>query len=272
MSLNHPKYDVAISFLSQDEKTARAINDKLAEGLRVFFYPGKQDELAGTDGLESMRKPFFDDSRVTVVLYREPWGKTPWTRVEETAIKEGCLAHGWQRLFFIVLNRESAIPIWLPQNHIRFNYADFGLDQAVGAIKARVQENGGQQMSLTPTRRAEMFKAEELYRHDKGRMNSPEGIQRILDSVSDLFCEIERQCEAVKGEGMIQMRCGIEFIERNRVQWCGITDDRVGLTVSWNQFYTNSLAHSGLVVREFGIGIIIPGETGRIYLQEPEVV
>jgi hypothetical protein len=34
---------------------------------------------------ESMREPFFD-SRVVVVLYREPWGTTPWTSVEETAI------------------------------------------------------------------------------------------------------------------------------------------------------------------------------------------
>ena len=59
------------------------------EGMKVFFYPRNQEELAGTDGLESMRKPFFD-SRVMVVLYREKWGKTPWTRVEETAIKEAC--------------------------------------------------------------------------------------------------------------------------------------------------------------------------------------
>jgi hypothetical protein len=32
-----------------------------------------------------MREPFFD-SRVVAVLYREPWGTTPWTSIEETAI------------------------------------------------------------------------------------------------------------------------------------------------------------------------------------------
>src|SRR4029077_19900609 len=133
MSIENPKYDVAISFLAQDGEIAAALDQKLREGLEVFFFPRKQEELAGTDGLESMRKTFFDDSRIMVVLYRERWGKTPWTRVEETAIKEACLEHGWQRLFFLVLDSASILPVWLPRNLVRFNYSDFELEQAVGA-------------------------------------------------------------------------------------------------------------------------------------------
>ena len=79
-----PKYDVAISFLSADEPVATAFNNKLSEGLQVFFYPGNQETLAGTDGMVSMRTPFLEDSHVVVVLYRERWGKTPWTGVEES--------------------------------------------------------------------------------------------------------------------------------------------------------------------------------------------
>jgi hypothetical protein len=45
--------------------------------------------------------------------------------------------------------------------HVRFNYADFSLEQAVGAIKARVQERGGEIKPLTPTRKAELLRAEE---------------------------------------------------------------------------------------------------------------
>src|SRR5437870_13892972 len=37
---------------------------------------------AGTHGLESMREPFLT-ARIVVVLYREPWGNTNWTRVEQ---------------------------------------------------------------------------------------------------------------------------------------------------------------------------------------------
>jgi hypothetical protein len=56
-------YAVALSFLSRDESIASALYNRLSEGLAVFFYPRNQEELAGTDGLESMRRPFLDDSR-----------------------------------------------------------------------------------------------------------------------------------------------------------------------------------------------------------------
>ena len=84
--------------------------DKLeSSGLSVFFFPRNQEELAGTDGMESMREPFLS-ARTVVVLYREQWGKTPWTRVEETAIKERCLNHGWSSLMFVSLESTDVLP------------------------------------------------------------------------------------------------------------------------------------------------------------------
>ena len=270
MPIENPRYDVAISFLSKDEARALALYQKLNEGLQIFFFPRNQENLAGTDGLESMRKPFFDDSRVIVVLYREPWGKTPWTRVEETAIKEGCLEHGWQRLFFIVLDHESPLPVWLPQTHVRFNYDEYGLEQALGAIKARVQENGGQYTPLTPLKCAEMYKAEELFRHDKSRMNSEEGMAAILDSVVELFRCIEKHCAEINAKGFLQIRCGTNFKERSSIQSCTMTDGRVGLVVAWNQQYSNSLANSSLVIREYDGGLILPAEMSqRMYFDPP---
>jgi hypothetical protein len=273
MPIDNPQYDVAISFLSKDEPIAAAIHQRLTEGLKVFFFPRNQEELAGTDGLESMRRPFYDDSRVMVVLYRDPWGKTPWTRVEETAIKEACLEHGWQRLVFVVLDRETPLPIWLPQHLVRFNFADFGLEQAVGAIKARVQENGGQYLPLTATRRAEIFKAEELFRQDKSRMSSGEGMKAILASVAELFRQIEKHCADINERGFLQIRYGSVLQERRIDQTCSLTDGRVGLMVTWIQPYSNSLSDSYLIVREFAGGLIVPGESGeRVYFRQPRVV
>lgn len=274
MGTENPKYDVAISFLSADETTAAAINQKLAEGLNVFFYPRSQEELAGTDGLESMRKPFFEDSRVIVVLYREPWGKTPWTRVEETAIKDGCLQYGWERLLFIALDKTSAFPRWLPQTHVRFNYADFGLEQAVGAIKARVQENGGQPQPMTAMKRAEMFEAEHRFQRDRARMNSDEGMEKIVSKVAELFQEIEKSCEQIKGtRGFLQIKCGSDFKERSSVQTCVITNDLVGLVVTWKQPYSNTLADSNLFIREFSGRLILPSELAQfMYLAKPELL
>jgi len=43
-------YDVAFSFLSQDEAAAMQINDRLQDRYRTFLYSQRQKELAGTDG------------------------------------------------------------------------------------------------------------------------------------------------------------------------------------------------------------------------------
>jgi hypothetical protein len=64
-SAPEPVYDVAISFLAADEKTASAIKTRLA-GLNVFFYPHNQEELIGTNGLESMRAPAANIAEITV--------------------------------------------------------------------------------------------------------------------------------------------------------------------------------------------------------------
>jgi hypothetical protein len=272
MAIENPKYDVAISFLSKDEPTASAIYQKLTEGLNVFFFPRNQEELAGTDGLESMRKPFFDDSRVMVVLYQEPWGKTPWTRVEETAIKEACLQHGWERLFFMVLNQKDKIPVWLPTNHVRFNYADYGLEQAVGAIKARVQDNGGQNRPLTALKRAELLQAAESFRHDQAQMGSGQGIATIVRNVGELFQQIKNRCDEINTHGSSTIRCGIDFQERNAYQRCIMTDGRVSVAVVWNQQWTNSLSNSGLFIREYRGGLTLPHEAGRIYARDPTML
>jgi hypothetical protein len=265
MPVENPKYDVAISFLSEDQTLASAIYGKLSEGLKVFFYPHNQEDLAGTDGLESMRKPFFDGSRVVVVLYREKWGKTPWTRVEQTAIEDSFLKYGWERLFFIVLDKSDVLPAWVPQHRVRYNLADFGLDHAVGAIKARVQDQGGKHMPMTATKKAEIFQADELFRRDKSRMNSEAGIKAINESVAELFHHIERQCADINAaKGFLQIQCEVSLKEGNNTQDCGLTNGQVGLTVTWNQPYASELTRSALVIREYKFGLIFPSQLNRL--------
>ncbi len=50
--VKNPKYDVAISFLQRDVGTARALAARLQEHLQVFFYPNRQEDPAGTDGMD----------------------------------------------------------------------------------------------------------------------------------------------------------------------------------------------------------------------------
>jgi hypothetical protein len=134
-------FDVAISFLVADERVASTIKSKLL-GLNVFFYPHNQEELVGSNGLESMRAPFLS-ARVNVVLYRERYGRTPWTGVELAAIQDNCLNTSYRSLLFVQLDKKDRTPDWLPTTHIRCVLGDFTIDQLVGAIKNKVQELGG---------------------------------------------------------------------------------------------------------------------------------
>ena len=124
------EFDVAISFLSADCPTAEQIADRLTP-LNVFFFPRNQEEVAGTDGMESFRDAFRNNSRIQVVLYRAAWGETPWTRVEATAIQERCLAEGWRGLFFVALGARRT---WR-QNEGHQGYA------AVNHVYFRVHED-----------------------------------------------------------------------------------------------------------------------------------
>src|SRR5438046_2362851 len=146
-------YDIAISFLSDDEPHALKLQHELSENLKIFVYSKRQEQLAGTDGLETLRQAFFSQSRLLVVLYRDKWGKTPWTRVEETAIKEHALNEGWKSVLFVMLDERSTPPRWLPETLIRLNYRQFG-PALVGAIKMRAAELGSELKTETAVEKA----------------------------------------------------------------------------------------------------------------------
>lgn len=268
MSALAPRYDVALSFLYPDLNLAKALYDELTKGLEVFFFPRSQEELAGTEGLESMREPFRNESRLNVVLYRPRWGKTPWTAVEETAIKESCLDTGFKSLFFLVIEPTTDLPKWLPETHVRFNYADFGIEQAVGAIKARVQERGGQVQPLTPARKAELLQAEEEFQNQKAYLLSSE--TAIFQEVETLFQEIVRQCEEVNAGGHFEILESVALKRREIEQICTIGQDQVSLSVIWYQPFAGTLHKAVLVVREFDRQLILP--PGHFFLSQPRVL
>jgi len=147
-----------------------------------------------------MRSPFLDGARLVVVLYREPWGETQWTRVEATAIQDGCLKRGFQRLFFVMLDK-SAPPLWVPSAQVRFNYSDFGLEKAVGVIKARVQDEGGTIAPLTARRRAELSRRETQFLEEKEQLRPTSGCHVVQQEALKLFAAIESVCAEVNAGG-----------------------------------------------------------------------
>jgi hypothetical protein len=252
-----PQYDVAISFLGKDQPVAAAINDGLAPVLKVFFFPRNQEELAGTDGLESMRMPFLTGSRVNVVLYRDQWGHTPWTRVEESAIKDACLNRGWPTLFFITLDRASSLPIWLPDTYVRFNFEDYGIEQAIGAIKARVQAAGGVLERPSAQADAQRIQREGQFLADRDRLFRDQRwiTETVLPTVKTLFATIDRMCVEVR------KATGISFRSGANKRHCVLTDNRVSLHVAWRQEYVNAISENAdITATEFKCQLPLPAE------------
>jgi hypothetical protein len=266
---NAPKYDAAISFLSEDVATAQAIYDRLvSNGLIVFFFPRNQEDLAGTNGLESMRGPFFD-SRVAVVLFKAPWGETPWTRVEATAIQERCLQKGWDSLIFVQLDTKSEIPRWLPSTHVRFAFQQYGVDQLVGAIKLRIQEQGGKLLPPDAMTEAKRIASEATYLQDRERLMRDRAWiestvhQAIRETMQDL-CLIARDANAQFG---FEIVCGA----KDRV--CVMRSGSVSFGVNWEQPIFNNVGRDSygdcyLRATEFSGGINLPDERGW-FMEKP---
>jgi hypothetical protein len=265
------KYDVAISFLVQDINLATALYQKLMPGLKVFFFPRNQEDLAGTNGLESMRQPFLVESRLNVVLYRERWGNTPWTGVEAVAIQESCLQNSFSNIFMFVVEPTNVVPKWLPTTHVYFNYGEFSLDDAVGAIKGRVVERGGHYQPMTPARRAELLEAENEFRRQRSMIDTPQGAEKVLDQVSALFEALQEHCAEIDGRLGGQIRYGMDFRRWQIFPTFTVTDGFVTLNVTWEPMpYEDGINRNGLYVGEFNGALAIPGEAQKMYFYKPE--
>jgi hypothetical protein len=259
--------DVAISFLAQDEPIAAELFSKLADGLKVFFFPRNQEELAGSDGLESMRAPFIN-GRVVVVLFRAPWGETPWTRVEQTAITDRCLKDGWDCLLFVMLDSTSAVPKWLPNTRIRFNMETYGIDQAVGAIKFRVEQMGGEISKPSPLAQAKRLKEEVSLKEDQDRLfRDQRWIQgTVRPAIEALMRRLGEDAEHIAKE------TGLRFEHGHQPYWggfrCVLRHGRVTLQVTWFQQYVNVIENVKLDIEEYNARVYLEKEK-RIYLRAP---
>lgn len=261
------KYDVGISFLFADEALAMELHNLLSSQLDVFVFSKKQEVIAGTNGLETLREPFRTESRIVVALYRDGWGKTPWTGVEETAITDRALKEGWDWLLFVMLDATSRPPKWLPETRIRMSLPDYGLDGVVGAIKARAQEAGSSFRKDDAIEQAKRLERRAAQRRDREqRLGSHEGVGAAEKEVKAVFAEVERLvAEIARQTPTLRLQAGTKYPS------CVITNETASVTLYWDQRYSNTLNESGLAVREFIGRVGLPQQQG-ILLSEPQEI
>jgi len=264
MPVEEHDLDVAISFKSEDANLATDIRGRLGKSLDTFLYTAKQEELAGTDGLETLRKVFRHRAKLVVILFRSGWGETPWTRVEMEAITDRFLKQGPGFLFVITLD-SAPPPPWLPDKLIRFSLADFGVEQAVGGIKARALEIGSVLHHPSPAERARLAAEEAEFGKNRARiLRSEEGMRQAAAAAKELIRLIsEHAAEAENAAPTLGMEHGLTDVA------IGLRTASVGLHVYYSNPIINVLDQARLLIRECAGSIILPGQRA-LYVQEPK--
>lgn len=189
------------------------------------------------------------------VLYRKGWGETPWTRIEETAIRGRAFEEGYEFLTLALLDKPAEAPDWVPKNRIWIGLDRWEIEGAAAVIEARVQEKGGTPNEETLEDMALRFKREIAVEEQKQAfLQSGKGVQAANKAVAELFSELRRVVEdASDGESTIGL--SIDVGERE----CAIYGERFCVHFYWNLTYSHTLDFSGLYLELWDGHVAING-------------
>jgi len=186
------KYDIAFSFTTDDEAVATQINDLIQDRYRTFLYSKAQDQLAGTDGELTFNSVFGKEARTVAVLLRPEWGHTPWTRIEETAIRNRAYSEGYDFTTFIVTAPKTQVPEWVPKTRLWYNLPRFGIKGAASLLEARIEERGGAAVEETiADRAARLQRAQKLAQDKQAFARSYEGVNASIEAYAQLIRDLK---------------------------------------------------------------------------------
>lgn len=192
---------MAFSFLGEDEPLATELNDLIQDRPATFLYSKKQEEVAGTDGEQTFGDVFGKKARVVVVLFRDGWGTTPWTRIEETAIRNRGYDEGYDLTVFVPVRPGLALPIYIPKPRLYVDLDRWGPKGAATVIEARVQEAGATPRQETAVDRATRLKRQMDAETERRRfLDSIEGVESALAEVARLFEELSEKAKRIGEE------------------------------------------------------------------------
>lgn len=242
--MNNYKYEVAFSFCKEDESFASQLNNLIQDRYSTFIYYERQKELAGRDGENEFKKVFREESRVVVVLYRENWGNTSWTRMETDAIRERAYDDGYNFTLFIPMENKIKMPDWFPRQRLWYGLERYGVEGAASVIESKIQENLGEIRTENAEERAKRLQSKILFEGKKqGFLKSAEGVKAANDELSILFsCINDIAIEASNPES------GLSFIVHNSNNHCNFFNNDFCIQIKWENAYSNSLNGSCLFV------------------------
>lgn len=238
------QYDVAFSFCSQDEALALNIAATFSDSISTFIYSQQQKEIAGKDGEIEFSRVFGETARIVVVLYREEWGNSPWTRIEQTAIRGRAFEHGYDFVLFVPVQEPVELPKWVPKQQLWLGLNRFGLPGITSIIEKRVSDFGGNTVPLTPEESArKQAKLIALRRKNAALLNTAEGVKLASEEFQKFKAELLAALGGVAAElGPQSMR--IDDTRHDTTIYSG----GYVLNIEWENIFVNSLDAAGLII------------------------
>lgn len=186
------KYEVAFAFLEKDEFLANQINDLIKDKLKTFLYSKKQEDISNTDSEKTILDVLRKQSRSVVVLFSNKWGTTPWTRIEEEAIRNRASKEGYNFLLFIPLDTPTTTLKYLPKTQIWAGLAQQGIKGAANVIEELVRSLGGESKEKSSTNIVIKIKTEPQFETERTKfLESVNGFEIAALELKKLFSALE---------------------------------------------------------------------------------
>ena len=161
----------------------------------------------------------------------------------------------------------EAPPPWVPETRIRLNLEEYGLEQAVGAIRLRVADLGGSVAKETVAERARRAAEAQRFTAETAALRTDaQGVEQVRAEAANLYQLVTSHLgEAAEAAPTL----GLQWAEANGA--FGVRSGKASAYIQLQIEYINSLNDSWLSVRDMPGGIILPGENRR-YRIEPTVL
>jgi hypothetical protein len=143
MKYSNYKYDITFAFLDKDEPFANQINELLRDKFKTFLFSKKQEYKADLEREMLLLDVFKKQSRCVVLFYRKNWGTSPWTAIEEKAVRTRISEGGIDNLIVITLDSISTVPKYISKAKIWTQLAKAGINGTAAFIEEQVKLLGG---------------------------------------------------------------------------------------------------------------------------------
>jgi hypothetical protein len=238
------KYDVAFSFLKGDEDLVSRIDTLLHDRFKTFVPSRREEFIAHTDFERTVHCVSGFEARIVTVLYRDSWGRTGSTLMEETALRNRAHEEGYDFILLIPVDTPPSLPPWIPKKQIWLGLDRWGAEGAAAVIEARVQQAGGNTHEETPLKHAQRLERELVFEEERlSFLHSQEGVRSAQSELAKLFDEIERISKDItKATQKIPLR--LDRDEKHLI----LSTRGLSLDVSWLLWSPNTLEKSSLHV------------------------